>query len=556
MKTIRKLISLCLAAAVLLTSGAGVFYAAAAETKVPVTANSSKDVPVILIGGDGDILYDKDGNEIFDIDHPEKLTQDSSDGSVKDAVINVMQPFLLEGVLFNKWDNYYANLEAEIAELTAEVRLDGNGDVPNGSGISLEHRQQVEADKHADRKGDKGYYGFFDYHFWYDWRLDPFEIADQLHDYIEGIKEATGCPKVGIVCRCVGSNVALAYTVKYGTESLQGIGFDGTGSNGGEFISEALSGKFRLDGSAVYRFLVDYTALGSINLSDFALASIDLLVKSGAVDGLTATARATIYNRIVMGATSALALSTLFTMPCYWGFVAPEDYDDAIRYVFGEEGSEKRTQYAGLIAKLDRYHNEVAARIRPLMRGLHEDGVNIGVISKYGFQMFPTCASDDAIADQYASVRRSSFGATTSTVYDTLPDAYVEARIEQGKGEYVSPDRQIDASTCLFPEYTWFTKGARHGNWTYMENAILYTVVTGSRQYSVGDLDAARFMVYHNDTGVMEPMTEENCHTEYWLAEKEEDHPADPFRRAIAFIRSFLNWIKELFAAARQKREG
>ena len=41
-----------------------------------------------------------------------------------DAVVNVMQPFLLEGVLFNRWDNYYANLEAEIAELTTEIRLD------------------------------------------------------------------------------------------------------------------------------------------------------------------------------------------------------------------------------------------------------------------------------------------------------------------------------------------------------------------------------------------------------------------------------------------------
>ena len=414
----------------------------------------------------------------------------------------------------------------------------------------------MEADKHTDRKGSKGYYGYFDYHFWYDWRLDPFEIADQLHEYIEGIKETTGCPKVGIACRCVGSNVALAYTVKYGTDSLQGVGFDGTGSNGGEFISEALSGKFRLDGSAIERFLVDYDALGSINLSDFALASIDMLVKSGAVDGLTAAARATIYYKIVKGATSALALSTLFTMPCYWGFVAPEDYDEAIHYVFGEEGSEKRTQYAGLIAKLDNYQEQVASRVSELLTGLHEDGVNLAVISKYGFQMFPICASGDLVADQYASVKRSSFGATTSTVYDTLPDDYIAARVAEGKGEYISPDRQVDASTCLFPEYTWFTKGARHGKWTSMENAILYTVVTASVQYTVGDLDAARFMVYHLDTDTMEPMTEENCHTEYWTADREEDHSRNPLRRFAAFVRSWIKWVREFFRFLQQKREG
>ena len=459
-------------------------------------------------------------------------------------------------MLFNRWDNYYANLEAEIAELTAEVRLDENGNVPNGSGISQEHRQQVETDKHSDNKGKKGYYGLYDYHFWYDWRLDPMEIADQLHDYIEGIKAATGYPRVGIISRCVGTNVAMAYVAKYGTDSLQGVGLDGTGSNGGEFISDALSGKFRLDGSAIERFLVDYDELGLLNISDFALASIDLLVKSGMIDGLTAAARATIYYKIVKGATSALALSTLFTMPCYWGFVAPEDYDEAIRYVFGEEGSEKRTRYAGLIDKLDRYQEQVASRITELLTDLHEDGTNVGVISKYGFQMFPICASGDAVSDQYASVKRSSFGATTSTVYDTLPDDYIAARVAEGQGDYISPDRQVDASTCMFPDYTWFTKGARHGKWTTTESSILYTVVTAKRQYAVEDLEVSRFMVYHPDTDTMEPMTEENCHTEYWLADREEDHSRNPFRRFAAFVRSWIRWIKEFFRSLQQKREG
>ena len=88
MKSMKRILSLCLTAALLLTSGAGLF--AAAAEKVPVGLKSSADVPVILIGGDGDILYDKDGNEIFDIDHPENLLDDSGEGSVTDAVINVM----------------------------------------------------------------------------------------------------------------------------------------------------------------------------------------------------------------------------------------------------------------------------------------------------------------------------------------------------------------------------------------------------------------------------------------------------------------------------------
>lgn len=552
MKHGKKICAVLLAVLLLLPLTGG-FTRTGAAGPIEISARSP-EVPVILIGGDGDALYDKDGNYIFQIDHPEDLTGESDRQDVLDAFVNVMRPFLREGVLHDNWEPYSENLEAEIAELTAEIRLDENGNVPNGSGISQEHRDRVEADKVTDRKGSKGYYDYLhDYRFWYDWRLDPMEIADQLNDYIEGIKSATGCPKVALCCRCVGSNVALAYVAKYGAGSLQGLGFDGTGSNGGEFISEALSGKFRLDGSAVERFLIDYKALGSINLSDFALASIDLLVKSGTVDGLTAAAKATVYYKILKGATSALALSTLFTMPCYWGFVAEEDYEDALLYVFGDTGSEKRVRYAGLIEKLDRYHNEVVCRLPELLRGLHENGVNLAVISKYGFQMFPICASGDLIGDQYASVKRSSFGATTSTVYDTLPEDYIAAREAEGKGKYISPDKQIDASTCMFPDYTWFTKGAKHGTWTPMENALLCTVTTADRQYTVEDLTPARFNVYDAEGKTMQPMTQANCHTENWKADRKADHPAGFLQRFVAFFRSWTNWLKQFFLVLKEK---
>ena len=75
------------------------------------------------------------------------------------------------------------------------------------------------------------------------------------------------------------------------------------------------------------------------------------------------TAEATIYKKLVEGVTSALALSTFFTWPTYWTAVAPQDYQDALYYVFGPEGSQKRQEYAGLIEKLDRYDREVRQKL-------------------------------------------------------------------------------------------------------------------------------------------------------------------------------------------------
>ena len=162
--------------------------------------------------------------------------------------------------------------------------------------------------------------------------------------------------------------------------------------------------------------------------------------------------------------------------------------------------------------------------------------------------MVPVGQSGDLIADQIAAVKSASFGATTSTVYDTLSDDYIAAQTEKGLERYISPDKQIDASTCLFPDSTWFLKGARHSNWTEIEDAILVTVMTADRQLTVEDLDCTQFIVYHNDTGVVEPMTADNCHTEVWTADAETDHPTTLFGRIRSFLSSLVRWFKSLFA--------
>ena len=509
---------------------------------------TGSQIPVILLSGDGDVLYDKDGNRLFSIHDLGNMDMDSKKGDLLESAANVLQPFLLEGLLQNKWDNYYAELEKEIGELFTGVRLDNNGEASDGSDISKAHRDEVRDNMTVDKKGKKGYYAWKDYLFWYDWRLDPMTVADELHEYVEGVKAITGAEKVAIAGRCVGINVMLAYLVKYGYDSVYGFALDGSSSNGGEFISDALSGKFKLDGPAIERFLIDYDSIGKLSVSDFALTSIDLLVKSGAVEGLSRAVRATIYDKVVQGVTSALALGTYFTLPCYWSFVKAQDYEEAKNYVFGPQGSEKRVQYAGLIEKLDRYQREVVAHLPEIMGGLREHGVNTVIISKYGYQNLPICASCDLISDQYASVTSSSFGATTAeSIYTTLSDDYIAQRVAEGKGKYISPDKQIDASTCLYPDYTWFTKGAGHAEWSATENELMYTVATADHQLTVDDFDLTQFMVYQRETKSMLPMTEENCHTEFWTADYETDHPSNLFQRLRVFLRSLGEWLKAAF---------
>ena len=139
--------------------------------------------------------------------------------------------------------------------------------------------------------------------------------------------------------------------------------------------------------------------------------------------------------------------------------------------------------------------------MRELLQQVKDAGGNVGIIAKYGYQMSPVCQSADQLADQIISVRRASFGATTSLIYDTLSEQYVAAREKAGLGKYISPDKQVDASTCMLPDSTWFVKGIRHSEWTGTENAIMYTVVTADRQLTVDDFEISQFITGNYETG-------------------------------------------------------
>lgn len=511
---------------------------------------SKSQIPVIRVLGDGEPMYDAEGKKLFHIrtsfsDSAEE--EDDEESDLLGSVANILLPFLIDGLLNDNWDAYYENLEKEIGELTGDAKLDCNGDPVPGTGISKERAEFLEYARTHDKKGKKGYYGLYDYHFWYDWRLDPIENAKSLREYIVQVKKITKSEKVAINASCLGTIVTTTYVKLYGVEDIQGIGYTGSLANGAEFFSEAISGKFDINGAATNRILMDSAYLNIFNLDSFLSTSLELVLKSGLIDLVEKEIRDTLYDKVAKGVTSALALSTLFTYPSYWAAVSADDYEDALLYVFGEEGSAKRQQYAGLIAKIENYHNTVRVNLPSIVKSIGEGGANFAAIAKYGFQILPICESYDAVADQFVSVNHASFGATTSTIYDTLSADYIAAQTSKGLGKYISPDKQIDASTCLYPDCTWFVKNSSHSEYTAYEKKLLYDVSTADTQLTVEDFPWSQFMVYDYDTDTMEKMTTENCHTEKWEADKEAEEGKDSPKRWFSWLITFFNWIKELF---------
>lgn len=511
---------------------------------------SRSQIPVIRISGDGEPLYDEDGNKIFHYKDIAKLVNgegDSDNSELYKSMAKTLLPALAKGIATDNWDDLYAGLETEISKIFANSLLDENGNVTNNSGLSQDRIDQMEHKRHNSQKGEKGYFAISDYWFRYDWRLDPMETADEFNSYIKDIKASTGCEKVGIAATCLGTNIVMAYVAKYGVEDIQGIAFDGSVVGGAEILSEVICAKFDVAPPALMRVLRDVEGLGMFSMDEFLMETIDMAVQTGLLEGVISTTENLLYDKLVCGVTSALAVSTFYTWPNYWACVSPEDYEDAKYYVFGEEGSEKRTKYAGLINKLDTYDREVRQRIPELIQEIKDGGANFGVISKYGFQIIPICASSDVVSDQFASVKRSSFGATTSSVYETLSDEYIAMREAEGKGKYISPDKLIDASTCICPDSTWFIKGSSHSNWNSYESKIMYDIATADKQLTVDDLPYTQFMVYDTETDYLEPMTEENCHTENWDANPDIYKPESFLDKIKVAADAIIRWLKLLF---------
>ena len=81
-----------------------------------VVHSSRSQVPVVRILGDGEPLYNDKQEKIY---HIRSMTLNSSsdddeDSDIMGSVANILLPFLIDGLLNDKWDAYYENLQKEI----------------------------------------------------------------------------------------------------------------------------------------------------------------------------------------------------------------------------------------------------------------------------------------------------------------------------------------------------------------------------------------------------------------------------------------------------------
>jgi len=275
--------------------------------------------------------------------------------------------------------------------------------------------------------------------FWfrYDFRMDPFELAAQLHEFIETLCRKTGHSRVAITGHSEGANVVMTYMSVYGTKRLETVILANGGWQGLTLAGQLFAGQLALDPRAIANLIADMDSGNGV-----VRVLAELLYASHLLD-FTPALGEFLAGNLMDPLFQTTLVPLLCTMPAVWAFVPPEYYEEA-KKVLGDD-----PKYGELKAGADRFQREVMVPGPALLKKARANGVKVAVIASYQWAPIPVTKDSFYHSDRLIETARAAGGATIAPFGQVLPP---------GNSKYRSPDSIIDASTCALPDQTWFVK--------------------------------------------------------------------------------------------------
>lgn len=542
MKNMKKLVSLLLVTLMLFA------------VMAPMVTAVNERTPVVYIRGNGDGLYYPDGT--LCVAQLEDLSLGGDDGINKDKIVetavNILKPFVMEGMLFDKWDNYGRAIYEEIKPLFPDAALDYNGNPTKGTGVL----KSVMDDSIAASKSLHYYNTNSAYCFAYDWRLSPYDHIDRLHEYVLQVLDTTKQEQVSMYARCMGGSVLSAYLEKYGhLGHIKNVIFCDVLSNEATVISKTFSGQIEFDAKLVEKYAGQLEFCGQTGdgvgfaftelLHEIVFKTMDFFnqinVTDKALDEVEALYEK-LYKALVPALCHAIGMATQIN---YWTEINEKDMDAALNLLFGKEGSELRTKYEVLINKIQYYREHVSSNMDAFYKKLDSYGIHYGFVAKYGFMNAPFTVDADLLSDSLASLKHVAYRATTAPIGKTLSEDYL-AKVPAEKAKYISPDKQVDLSTCIVPDRTWILKNAHHDIIDCL-HPVIYAFLNGTNETVdtvYNKIGLKQFMVFDYNTMTASNMTADNC-ADYDFIHRSVEEPTTE-TRVVSFMR-FLTMIMEFF---------
>ena len=517
-KTARKLLALAMTLVAVFALFAGTVQAYAAHCN---------DDPYVFLHGDGHLYrFNDDGT----------VTELYDDADYTSSLLSKAGPLAAKAYLTGDWTEWSDVVFADLSKAYDGIRPNPDGTLPPNSGVNWSWSPDSISGWHTYNVNSC-------YEYWPDSRLSPLVVADDIHAFIETIKQKTGHDRVHLLSRCEGSAYMLAYMYKYGRENnyadFASATFFEPAVNGMGFAEAAYSGNVVLSDKTLHRFLRDGTEM-NIEVGDDVMGVLatvyNAMHDTFAMDFTVAQA-----NKIYEGIKDVFMARLMrdFYGRCL-GYVTAvnEKYEEFKKYVFYEQGDAET--FAAIISQADDFHYNVQMHFADIVNEAKADGVPVNVIVEYGFQQYPFSAEAEYVGTYMASVREQSIGAVCSKMEETLSDAYIAERTAAGYGDLISPDRQVDASTALMPDNTWYIKNCNHEFPWQIEN--FYSDLVHNPDATVDTLPGySRFMNYDANASSLQPLQAVNENdSDYTPSESREEATGKIFNK-------LYSWIQGLF---------
>ena len=522
----KKAISVLLAALMLLPF-AGLFSFAAENV-----------VNIYVVGSQEIYKFHEDGTRTEIFDDGDYLTN---------LLPNLISP-ALKGITTGDWDEYANTVLDGIMPAFEGFTPNPDGTMPENTGIAWSWTYETIQDQLVlDQDGVilRAYY------FQPDVRYSPLVIADQLHEYIEAVKRKSGATKINLLSRCEGCSIALSYLVKY----EQPKGYSGINSflmldgamNGIGYMDALFSGNVVLPNEPVARWARTYQ-LDELTVEEGSTMDKLIAFARDLVQALYETHALSVLSMPIQSLYDQLKDNTLQPIiKAWWGVslthvsCVNEHFEDYLTYIFNEPGDAEK--YATIIALAKDFHYNVQLHNDEIVLEMVDKGIPVNIVGEYGFQQYPLYADADLVGEHQTGLREQAFGPTVSTVQGQLSETLINNRIAEGKGKYISPDKQIDASTCLLPDNTWFIKNVDHS----YTNAVHLLVAAILRNPGCTVDTLGTYGQFCNAIGHFRlvPLQEVNENDMQWNAAEPGAAGENVFRTLGSLLVRIITWVRE-----------
>lgn len=443
-------------------------------------------VPVIYVTGfaQTDLVANPGTEDEYHVFIPEAKT-------LVTCVLHLVMP-IVRLCITKDYGKFAYSLADVVDELFADAACDADG-VPLNPNVDIEFRDEPTAMHTA--------YTFNSFR--YDWREDVFDIAAELNEFIEETKKLTGHDKVALKAESMGGAVAMTYIYEYGSDSIDTLVMQSAAYRGITLMGSLFKGDINIKGDSVLDYIGNFLEGNRADMMLYRalLMSVGKLVinpLSSFLDGLFDKVGDTLYAESLK--------HTIGWIPGVWAFVPFEDYEEAKAYILDEDVNAK------LIEKLDKYQYNVVANTKELLDDAMADGMKLCIVSHYGKAGVPVNTYDRYQSDFLIDTKRTSFGATCADFGTTFEEGYVQ-QVNDGHN-HISCDGQVDASTCTYPEYTWFIKDMVHTWYTRGYMRFVYDLIYSDEQPTVETYSQYPQFLYNNqETGTLDILTAENQNT-------------------------------------------